>query len=359
MRRGREVSAFQVDKSGYKNRYRVTVRAFSEDHPRRTETGFEMKTGTRNRWASPRHWVSGWAALPVFLLFAATAQAGDLPDGGIGPPAATVASPRGAVSTSTAGAERTLVGANLGPAESIGGTASTPPEQAADPGPQTAPIADVAPPPASALGAEPGTDAGDGTTPSLEGSGVATAVSGARKRATSPVKETVAPALKELRATTVAVIDSMRAQLVDLIRRIDPPSRPSAQEQPVPGAIRRWTVPEKGARSPASANELGRLGLNPSGRGSVTVAPEASSTHQPPSHHLAIGAKRPDSGAPASSSVNTGTAAGLGSAASLLISVGLAAAACGFAAPACRRRLFFRAGRLKPALVASLLEQPG
>jgi hypothetical protein len=249
-----------------------------------------------------------------------------------------------------------MQGTNLGPAASIGGAASTPPEQAADPGPQTASIADVAPRAASASGAEPARDPGDGTTPSLEGSGAATAESGARKAATSQVKETVTPALKELRATAVALIDSVRAQLVDVI---DPGPRAPAQEQPVPGAVRTWAAPENGARSPAGANEVGRRGLNPSRGGSVTAAPEASSTHQPPSHQLAIGANRPDSGAPAPSSASTGTAAGMGSAASLLIPIGLAAAACGFAAPACRRRLCFRAGWLKPALVASLLEQPG
>jgi hypothetical protein len=192
----------------------------------------------------------------------------------------------------------------------------------------------------------------------LEGSGAATAVRGAHETATRQVGETVVPALKELRASAVALIDSLRAQLGDLTRRIDPPPPPSAHEQQAPGAARRWTAPENGTRAPAGANKIEKPGLSPSGGGNVTVAPEAA-TDQPPSQPSAIDANRRDGGDPASPSVSTGTAAGLGSAASLLIPIGLAAAACGFAAPAFRRRLSFRAGWVKPSLLASSLEQPG
>jgi hypothetical protein len=171
--------------------------------------------------------------------------------------------------------------------------------------------------------------------------------------------ETVGPALKALRATAFAAIDYLRAQLVGAIRRIDPPPPLTAHEHESPaGNIREWTTaPATGTKAPAIGIRLDRGDLSPAS-GGARKAPEAS-THQLTTHQITAGANRPQSEDPILSSVNPGPATGLGSAAQVLIPIGLAAAVCGFAAPAFRRRLPPRAGWLRSALLASSLEQPG
>ena len=172
--------------------------------------------------------------------------------------------------------------------------------------------------------------------------------------------ETIGPALKAVRATAFAAIDYLRAQLAGAIRRIDPPPPPSAHEhESPPGTIPGWTTATgTGTNGPASGIKLERRRAEVRQAAAPRPAPEAS-THQLTTHQITAGTSRPESERPVSPSVNTGPAAGLGSAAQILIPIGLAAAVCGFAAPALRRRLSPRAGWLRSALLASSLEQPG
>jgi hypothetical protein len=173
------------------------------------------------------------------------------------------------------------------------------------------------------------------------------------------VTETIEPALKAVRAAAFAAIDSLRARLADAIRRIDPLPRSSADEHEWgPETIRGWTTAtDTGTSEPASGIKLERGELRPA-RGGARPAPEAS-THELTAHQATAGTNRPENKGPMSSSVNPGPAAGLGSAAQILIPIGLAAAVCGVAAPAVRRRLSLRAAWLRSALLASSLEQPG
>jgi hypothetical protein len=171
---------------------------------------------------------------------------------------------------------------------------------------------------------------------------------------TTQVTKTIGPASKAVRATVFAAIEDLRAQLADAVRRIDPSPRPSAREHDsAPETIRGWTtVQNRGPTVAASGIKPERSEPSPGSSG-ARPASEAST------HQLAAGANRPGSEPPISSSVYTGPAAGLGSTAPILILIGLAAAVCGCAAPAVRRRLSPRAGWLRSALLASLLEQPG
>jgi hypothetical protein len=303
-----------------------------------------MKIRIRNKWTSARRWV-GWMVLPVFLLLAATAQAGDLSDPGIGPTAGTGASRFDRVGTSTAGGPATLKGANFSPEASIGGVepAARPATgEGTDPGSQPAGVSALEQPPAGSGGADPGADAGGHLRTSLEGSEVTTNASDARMMVTTQLTEAIGPALKAVRATAFAAIDYLRAHL---------------HESPSE-TIRGWTTATgTGTNGAASGikHENGELGP---ASGGAPPAPEAS-TDQLRTHQTAADTSRPENEPPVSSSVNTGLAAGLGSAAQILIPIGLAAAVCGFAAPAVRRRLSPRAGWLRSALLGSSLEQPG
>jgi hypothetical protein len=312
-----------------------------------------MKQGIRNKWTFSRRLV-WWTVLPIFLLLAATAQAGDLSDPGIGPPAGTDASRPEGVSTSTAGASGAVKGADLSPEERIGGVApaAVPATGQGDPGPQLAGSPAPQSPPASMKGAHLGADRGDRPRPSLEGSGARMNASDAPTMVATQATETIERALQAVRATAFA-IDALRAQLAAAIRRIDPQLPSFGHKHELPAETTRgWTAAaDTGTKEPASGIKL-EGELSPA-RGDTRPAPEASTpqitTATNPSEHED----------PVSSSVSLGPAAGLGSAAQILILIGLAAAVCGFVSPAVRRRLSPRAGWLRSALLASSLEQPG
>jgi hypothetical protein len=320
-----------------------------------------MKLGIRNKWTSPRLWV-WWTVLPVFLLLAATAQAGDFPDPGIGPSAGTGASRPEGVGTSMAGARATVAGADLSPEASISGAQLAAPRatgEGANPGPQPVGIPAPEPPPASIEGAAPGADPGGPLKGALQGPGATTNVSDSRMMVARQLAETIGPTLKAIRATAFAAIDYLRGQLVGAIRRINPPlpSTPPEHESP-PEAIPEWTTtPDASTSASAGTIEPKRGELSPAS-GGTRSAPEASSD-QLATPGITAGAKPPQSEHPISPSASHGPASGLGSATQILISLGLAAAACGFAAPAMCRRFVSRAGWLRSALLASSLEQPG
>jgi hypothetical protein len=305
-----------------------------------------MKLPICNPWTAPRCW-AWWTVLAVFLLLVTPAQAGDLSDSGIGPPAATGSSHSDAVGTTTAGAPATVESGDRNPETSIGGVSPAEPSatgEGAGPGAKPAGFPAPEAPSESRVTADAGAEPGGGLRSDLEGSGATTGVSDARM--TTQVAKAIGPALKAVRATAFAAIDYLRAQLAGAIRRIDPPPRG-------------WTAAaDTGTSEPASGIKLERRSeLNPA-RGDARPAPETS-THQLTAHQITAGLNRLESEDPVSSSVNPGPAAGLGSAAQILIPIGLAAAACGCAAPAVRRRLSPRAGWLRSALLASSLEQPG
>src|SRR5688572_15099749 len=117
-----------------------------------------MKLGIRNNCSSPRRW-AWWTGLPVFLLLAATAQAGDLPDPGIGlAKGAGTSRPEG-VGAGTTGGPSTVAGAHLRPAAPIGGAEPTRPPtpgHGADPGTQPAGLPTPEPHPTSVGSADPG-----------------------------------------------------------------------------------------------------------------------------------------------------------------------------------------------------------
>ena len=320
-----------------------------------------MKLEIRNNWTSPRLWV-WWSVLPVFLLLAASAQAGDLPDPGIGAPAGTGAFRPEGVDTSTASAPSTAKGADHSPGGSFSGAAPVAPPatgEGADPGPQSAGIPAPQPPTANIQGADSGTAPEDRLRPALDGSGATTNAADARMMVATQLAETLGPTIKALRATALAAIDHLRAQLASAIRRINPPlpSTPREHESP-PEAIPEWTTaPDKSTSASAGTIEPKRGELSPAS-GGTRSAPEASSD-QLETPGITADAKPPQSEHPVSPSASHGPASGLGSATQILISLGLAAAACGFAAPAMCRRFVSRAGWLRSALLASSLEQPG
>ncbi len=312
-----------------------------------------MKLGIRNKWSSPRRW-AWWTVLPVSLLLAATAQAGDLPDPRIGPPVGTGVSLPEGVGAGMVGGPSKVPGADLRPEATIGdATPVAPPAtgEGADPEPQPAGIPAPEPPPASTDGADRGAGPGGRLRPALEGSGAAAHVSDARML--------LATQIQAVRATAIAAIDYLRTQLAGAIPRVDPPPPPTAPEpESPPGTIRGWTMaPATGTKDPAGGIKLGRGEPNPA-NGGARPAPEAS-THQLTTHHNTAGTNRSRSERPVPPSGSSGLAAGLGSAAQILIPIGLIATLCGFAAPAFRRRLSPRAPWLRSALFASPLEQPG
>ena len=244
-------------------------------------------------------------------------------------------------------------GADLRPKATIGDpTPVAPPVtgEGADPEPQPAGIPAPEPSSASTGGADRGAGPGGRLKPSLEGSGATPHVSDARMLATQ---------IQALRDTAFAVIDYLRTQLAGTIPRIDPPPPPTAHEPELPpGTIRGWTMaPATGTKDPAGGLRLGGGEPSPASSG-ARPAPEAS-THQLTTHHNTAGTNRSRSERPVPPSGSSGLAAGLGSAAQILIPIGLIAALCGFAAPALRRRLSPRAPWLRSALFASPLEQPG
>ena len=229
----------------------------------------------------------------------------------------------------------------------------------ADPGLQPVGLPTPEPPAASVGGADPGADPGDGLSPSLQGSGATTNASDARRMVATQLAETLGPPMKAGRTAASAAIDYLRAQLAGAIPRIDPPPPSTPREHgSAPGTLRkRWTMaPATGHNKPAGVIKLERIEQGPGG--GIRPTPEAS-PHQLASPQMTAGANLPQSERPGSSGTNPGPATGLGSAAQILIPIGLAAAVCGFAAPAFRRRLSLRAGWLRSALLASPLEQPG
>jgi hypothetical protein len=302
-----------------------------------------MRAGTRRKCTSPRYWL--WCAvLPALLLLAASAQADDRSDPGIGSPAGG-GDPLG---VGTARAPATVGGADLNSAVVVTRAAPMATGQRGDPRLLPVGIPDAAPSPAGAPGAGSVADPDEATKPPLQGSGV----SGSQKIVTKQVAKTIPPELKVGREMALAAINYLSARLSDVIPRVAPPPQPSAEEHQLPLALRGWAAPD------ASVSAVALDGRLPSPASGVHGAPEAS-THQLGTHEIAAGTHRRDSEDPSSSSVNTEGVGSLGSAASLLIPIGLTAAVCGLASPAIRRRLSFRAGWLKPALLASLLEQPG
>jgi hypothetical protein len=321
-----------------------------------------MKLGIRNKWCSPRRW-AWWTVLPVFLVLAATARAGDLPDPRIGPSEGTGAPGSEAVGASdTAGVPPAVRGADHGPEAAVGGAEpAIPPATGHDTAPGTQPVGFPTPATGSASvgDADRGARLGDRLRPSLNRSGATTRASDARTMVASRAAETIGSTIKALRASAFAAIDYLRAQLAGMIRRIDPPlpSTPHEHESPAE-TVRAWTAASGTAASePAGAIKLTRGELSPPS-GGTRQAPEAS-LDQLGTRGMTAGAKPSQSEHPVSSSGNPGPASGLGSTIQILIPLGLAAAVCGFAAPAMGRRLVPRAGWLKSALLASSLEQPG
>jgi hypothetical protein len=321
----------------------------------------EMKLRIRNKWTSPRRW-AWWTVFPVFLVLAATAQAGGLPDAGIDLSEGPGASGSKAVGPSNvAVVPQAVRGAHLGPAAPAGAAQSIPPATGHNVGPEEAPIGLPTPEPRSASTgtADRGADARGALGTPRKASGVMPHASDAQTRVIRQLAETLGPAAGVLRAGAFAAIDYLRAQLAGTIRRIDPqlPSTPHRHEPPA-GTVRDWSVaPGTGASHYGSAISVTRGELN-AANGGTRSAPESSSD-QLGTHRTTARAELPQSGHPASPSASHSPASGLGSATQILVPLGLAAALCGFAAPAMRRRFIPRAGWLRSALLASPLEQPG
>jgi hypothetical protein len=299
-----------------------------------------MKQGFRTKWSSPRCW-AWWTVLPVFLVLAATAQAGDPADPGIGSDAVPSA----------------VQGADLGPEAILGGAEpATPPApgRGADSGVRPVGVPSPEPPPASIGGADTGADAAGRLKRSLEGSGAAANASDVRRTVTAQLTRTRRGDLKAVRATAFAAIDYVRAQVAGAIRRIDAslPSVGPGHKPPAETTPEGTAAPATGTNALAGDTRLAGAELSPPS-GDARPATEASTDQ------LTAGADRPQGEHSGSSSVNPGPVSGLGSAAQILIQIGLAAAVCGLTAPAIRRRLDPRAGWLRSALLASSLEQPG
>jgi hypothetical protein len=275
--------------------------------------------------------------LPVFLAHAATAQAGDREDRVIGAlPAAQ--------------------GADLRPEAILGSTGpATAPagERDADPGLRPVELPLPEPPPASAGGTDLGADAGGDLKRSLEDSGAVASARDARRTVATQLTQTRHRAMNGVGATASAAIDYLRTQVAGAIRTIDGTLPLVGPEHKSPVEIRRGTAaPGAGTKALGDEARLARGELGPPSGGS-RLATEAST------HQLTAGADRPQGGPSGSSSVNPEPLSGLGSAAQILIPIGLAAAVCGLGTPAIRRRLDPRAGWLRSALLASSLEQPG
>jgi hypothetical protein len=276
--------------------------------------------------------------LPVFFALAATARAVDPPDYAIGGlPTAQGAGLRAEAITGTGG-QATAPGGERG-ADSVLRPVDPPSPE---------------PPPTSTGAADLGAGAAGRPERSMDGSGAIANPRDARRTVTTQLTQTRRRGMKAVGATASAAIDYLRAQVAGAIRGIDENLPSIGPDHKSPAQTKRdgTAVPGAGTKALAGETRLARGDPSPPS-GGVRPATEASTDQ------LTAGADRPQGEHSGSSSVNPEPISGLGSAAQILIPIGLAAAVCGLGTPAIRRRLDPRAGWLRSALLASSLEQPG